>query len=76
MKLIKEIHCISVSELSEGECAHLDVCCYVVEIAALDIPAFRDKHNSPKMLFGFGALDQMPHWVAVLQIKSSWCYTM
>lgn len=65
-----------VLELSEGEWDHLDVCCFLVEIAVLDLPAFRRKHNPPTTLFGFGPLDQMPPWVAVVPFKSPWYYTM
>lgn len=65
-----------VLELSEGEWAHLDDFCFLVEIAVLDLPAFRHKHSPPTTLFDFGPLDQMPPCVAVLLFKSPWYYMM
>lgn len=50
MKPIKNVCWVSVLELSQREYAHLDVCCFLVEIAVLDLPAFKHKHNPPTML--------------------------
>lgn len=76
VKLIKKVHCVSVLELSKGERAHLDVRCFLVEIAVLDLRSLRCKHNPPTTLFDLDPLDQMRPWVAVVQFKPSWCCTI